>query len=76
MYLYTTRNDPTTLCIIPDILFWCLDTESHRKNLIRNFSFQPNAHYNSGQVKYIVYEVENGPGIMFALSVVPALVRW
>ena len=39
--MWTTWNDPTTLCFTPDILLWCRDTENHSRNLDWNLSFPP-----------------------------------
>ena len=39
--MYTTWNDPTTLCFTPDILLWCRDTENHSRNLDCNLIFLP-----------------------------------
>ena len=48
--IITTRNtlaitsQHTVLHVTSDILFWCQDTENHRRNLICNFSFHPSPH--------------------------------
>ena len=39
--MYTTWNDPISLCFTPDILFSCLDAENHSRNLDWNLSFPP-----------------------------------
>ena len=40
----STGNDLRPLCLTPDILFSCLDTENHRKSLIWSLIFHPSVH--------------------------------